>query len=72
MIDKLKEINDKFIDIYDNNPRKLKKYQIIKELLNKEDLFLNIDVDYAYSILRDLQIPENELKNIYVKLINKQ
>ena len=72
MIDYLKSITDKFISIYEDNPNELKKYKIIKELLNKKDIFLNIDIDYAYSILRDLKIPEQELRNVYVKLVSNK
>ena len=57
MIKNLKEITDKFIILNKNNPQELKKYQLIKGILNKQDCFLNISIEYAYSILRDLQIP---------------
>ena len=49
----------------------MEKYVLIKKMLDEKDLFLNIDIEYAYSILRDLQIPENDLKSIYLALINK-
>ena len=72
MIEELKKIADRFIKIYSDNPIELEKYIVIKELLNKKDLFSSIDIDYAYSILRDLQIPEEELKKVYIDLlINK-
>ena len=69
MIDKLKKLTDKYIEINKNNPQELKKYKLIKEILNKKNCFLNINIDYAYAILRDLQIPESELKNVYLQLI---
>lgn len=69
MIDKLKDITDKLIEINKDNPKELEKYKLIKEILNQKDCFLNINIEYAYSILRDLQIPENELKNVYLQLI---
>lgn len=68
MIERLKIIADKYIDANKNNPEELKKYSIIKEILNKKDCFLNISIEYAYSILRDLHIPENELKSVYTQL----
>lgn len=70
MIDKLKIITEKYIEVYKENPNELKKYKLIKEILNKKDCFLNMSIDYAYSILRDLQIPENELKSVYMQLIS--
>lgn len=69
MIDKLKMITEKHIVANKDNPEKLKKYKLIKEILNQKDCFLNMSIEYAYSILRDLQIPESELKNVYLQLI---
>ena len=69
MIEKLKMIAEKHIEANKENPDELKKYKIIKKILNQKDCFFNISIEYAYSILRDLQIPENEIKNIYIKLI---
>lgn len=71
MIEELRKIVDNFINVYGNNPKELEKYKIIKALLNENDLFSKIDIDYAYSILRDLQIPEEELRNVYLKLLLK-
>ena len=69
MIDKLKMITEKHIEANKDNPEKLKKHKLIKEILNQKDCFLNMSIEYAYSILRDLQIPESELKNVYLQLI---
>lgn len=69
MIDKLKMITEKHIEANKDNPEKLKKYKLIKEILNQKDCFLNMSIEYAYSILRDLQIPESELKKVYLQLI---
>lgn len=69
MIEKLKVIANKFIEINQNNPQELKKYEIIKDILNQKDCFSNISIEYAYSILRDLEIPEKELKYVYKQLI---
>ena len=70
MIDTLKKLTDKYIEINKNNPQELKKYKLIKEILNQKNCFLNISIDHAYAILRDLQIPENDLKNVYFQLIS--
>ena len=69
MIDKLKLIAEKLIELNKDNPKELQKYTLIKEILNKENCFLNMNIEYAYSILRDLQKPENELKDFYIQLI---
>ena len=69
MIEKLRIIANKYIEKYQENPNQLKKYQLIKEILNQKDCFLNMNIEYAYSILRDLKIPENDLKTVYKKLI---
>ena len=69
MIDKLLIVTDKCIELNKDNEAELTKYKLIKKILNKKDCFKNMSIDYAYSILRDLHIPENELKNVYLKLI---
>ena len=70
MVEQLKGVNNKYIEIYKNNPKELEKHLIIKEMLEKEDVFLNLEIEIAYSILRDLGIPEEELKNVYIKLLS--
>ena len=72
MIEELKKIANRFINLYENNPKELEKYKIIAEMLNDKKLFSNIEIEFAYSILRDLKIPENELRNVYVKLLNNK
>ena len=57
-------------DILSQITKELKKYELIRNILNQKDCFLNMRIEYAYSILRDLQIPENEIKNVYTQLIN--
>ena len=72
MVEQLKGVNNKYIEIYKNNPKELEKHLIIKEMLEKEDVFLNLEIEIAYSILRDLGIPEEELKNVYIKLLSNK
>lgn len=62
-------INDKLIEINKNNPKELKKYLLIKEILKDDNCFLKMDIEYAYSILRDLKFSEEDLKKVYLKLI---
>ena len=69
MIEKLKSINKKLIDLNKNNDKELKKQLLIKKILEEKDCFLKISIEDAYSILRDLKISEEDLKTVYIKLI---
>lgn len=70
MIEKLKIINEKYIEEYKENPHELKKYELIKKILNVKDCFLKMNIEYAYAILRDLKIPEDKIKEVYFELIS--
>ena len=70
MIEKLKIINEKYIEEYKENPHELKKYEIIKKILDEKDCFLKTNIEYAYAILRDLNIPEDKIKEVYLELIS--
>ena len=69
MIEKLKSINKKLIDLNKNKNKELKKQLLIKKILEEKDCFLKISIEAAYSILRDLKIPEEDLKKVYIELI---
>lgn len=70
MIEELKNINEKYIEEYKENPHELKKYELIKKILNEKDCFLKMNIEYAYAILRDLKIPEDKIKEVYFELIS--
>jgi len=70
MIEKLRKINNKLIEINRDNDAELKKQKIIQKLLKEENLFFKISIEYAYAILRDLQIPESDIKILYMELID--
>lgn len=70
MIEKLKIINEKYIEEYKENTHELKKYELIKKILNEKDCFLKMNIEYAYAILRDLKIPEDKIKEVYLQLIS--
>lgn len=72
MINKLRELNEKMLIRYDNDEKNLRKYQIIKEILNDDKCFFNIPIEYAYSILRDLEIEESKIKDVYKELIDSK
>lgn len=67
MLERLNEVCDKLISL---NDEYVEKYKIIKKVLGKKNAFINMDIEYAYSILRDLQVPEDELKDVYMELID--
>ena len=69
MIDVLKLRVNKLIEENKNNKENPETYKLIKEILNKENCFLNMNIEYAYAILRDLGVPEEKLKDVYLELI---
>lgn len=71
MIEELKRINERLLLKNDNNIKKKEKYLIIKKILNKEKAFLKMNIEYAYGILRDLNIPEENIKSIYFQLLDE-
>ena len=71
MINKLREINNKLLNIYDINSDKYKKQLQIKNILVDDGCFYRIKIETAYSILRDLGIAESDLKSVYKQLIKQ-
>ena len=62
-------LNEKFIEAYKGDENNTKKYLAIKKILSYENCFLNMNIESAYAILRDLGIAEEDLKKIYLSLI---
>jgi len=71
MIEELKRINERLLLENDNNIKEKEKYLIIKKILNKEKAFLKMNIEYAYGILRDLNVPEENIKNIDFQLLDE-
>ena len=69
MINVLKVRVNKLIEENKDNKEILEKYKLIKIILNKDDCFLNMNIKFAYAILRDLGVPEEKLKSVYLELI---
>lgn len=69
MINVLKVRVNKLIEENKGSKENLEKYKLIQEILNKDDCFLNMSIKYAYAILRDLGVPEEKLKSVYLELI---
>ena len=70
MLEKLKELNEKLLDLYKDDEINLEKQKLIKEILKEDKFIFKIDIETAYEILRDLSIKEEDLKNVYSKLID--
>jgi hypothetical protein len=71
MVEELKNITEKLILENDNNSKEKDKYLLIRKILNQKEAFLNMNIEYAYAILRDLKIPEDNIKNTYIKLLDE-
>ena len=70
MVEKLRELNEKLINNYQDDPVNLEKQKLIKEILNEDKFIFKIDIETAYAILRDLTIKEEDLEKVYSELID--
>ena len=70
MIDKLRELNLKLINEYHSDEVKLKSQLLIQKILENNHCFFEMDIETAYSILRDLSIPDEYIKEVYKSLID--
>lgn len=70
MVDRLKELNEKLINNYQDDPVNLEKQKLIKEILNEDKFIFKIDIETAYQVLRDLTIKEEDLEKVYTELID--
>ncbi len=71
MINKLRKINDELLRRAVDTKEK-KKYEIIKKIMKDDNCFFKMDIEYAYSILRDLGIEEEKIRGIYMCLIDPE
>ena len=69
MIEKLVEVNNNIIN-QTNDEEKKKKHLLIKKILDDKQCFLKMDIETSYALLRELNIPEESIKNIYSNLID--
>lgn len=72
MIDKIKRMNQQLLQINANNPSELNKQKLIEKILSEKNCFLKMSIEDAYSILRDLKIPEDQIHNVYFNLIDPE
>ncbi len=64
MQDKLKELATKMIEVSEDK----EKYMLIKNILEDKNCFLKMEIETAFSILRDLNIEEKHLEDTYNEL----
>ena len=70
MLEKLKKINLELIDNEELSQENLEKQLLIRKILSDKDCFFKISIETAYSILRDLGIRKDKLKEVYSELID--
>lgn len=68
MLEKLIKINDSIINQTTNEGKK-EKHLLIKQILSDKNCFMKMNIETSYAILRELNIPEGDLKTIYLQLI---
>ena len=72
MIHKLKAMNETLISIYEEEPEKLRRQELIKTILNEPEAFLKMSIETAYKILEDLEISPLDIPKVYSDLIDAQ
>lgn len=70
MLEKLRLINSKLLELKANDEVNFKKYALIDKILSDDKCFFKMSIEQAYAILRDLGIEEENLKAIYMELID--
>ncbi len=69
-LNELRLINDSNIIYLKKINRSYKRNEIIKNILNDETCFFKMNKNDAYMILKDIGILDNQIDNIYQKLIS--
>ena len=70
MLEKIKKLNEQLIEKYKNDLQQLEKQLLIKRILSEKNCFFKMNIETAYSILKDLEVKEDCLKEIYCELID--
>lgn len=72
MFEELIKLNNKLLLLYkDKDSSRLKRQILISKLLAEKNCFHIMNIETAYSVLRDLEIPETEIKKVYLKLLDQ-
>ena len=69
MLEKLVEVNNDIIR-QTNDEEKKKKHLLIKKILDDKQCFFKMDIEASYALLRELNIPEESINNVYSDLID--
>ncbi len=69
MIERLRKINEHLLRKYENNSKELEKQVLIGKMLLDNDCFSKISIEVAYAVLKDLEIENEEIDNIYKELL---
>lgn len=72
MLGKIQKLNQQLLQINVSNPSELNKQKLIEKILSKKNCFLKMSIEDAYSILRDLKIPEDQIQDVYFNLIDPE
>lgn len=70
MIEKLKKLNNKLIEYHQNDEEKLKRQLLIQKILGEKGCFFKMSIETAYAILKDLNISDDDIREIYLDLID--
>jgi hypothetical protein len=70
LIEEYRKLNNDLMEKYKSDKKMLAKHKLIKGLLNDNKCFFKISIEDAFSILRDLEIPDNEIEEKYKSLIS--
>lgn len=70
-LDPLRQRADELLQSSVGNEKEHRKFEIIANTLKNEECFLDMDIEHAYAILRDLGINEDSLKTYYSSLIGQ-
>lgn len=69
MIEKLRKINNKLLNLSSNKEDK-EKYFLIAKILSDDKAFFKMNMENAYAILRDLTVKEENIEGIYKELVD--
>lgn len=70
-LDPLRQRADELLQNNVGNEKEHRKFEIIANTLKNEECFLDMDIEHAYAILRDLGINEDSLRTYYSSLIGQ-
>ena len=70
-LDPLRQRANELLHSSADNEKEHRKFEIIANTLKNEECFLDMDIEHAYAILRDLGVNEDSLRSYYSSLIEQ-